>query len=180
MENQEKWKEVPGFGGHYEASSHGRIRSKDRIVIKRHRDGEMMRQFYPSAILNPNVGDKVGHLKVHLGVDGKRIGIAVHRLVLLAFIGPCPPGMEACHNNGIADDNRPSNLRWDTHYNNNQDRKTHGTYTRGEAHPMAKLTKEQVLGIRDGTISKAEALGNLGISNSQHHRIKTKQAWSHL
>lgn len=45
----------------------------------------------------------------------------VHRLVLEAFVGPCPPGMEACHWNGIPGDNRLHNLRWDTPSANNAD-----------------------------------------------------------
>ena len=30
----------------------------------------------------------------------------VHRLVLEGFVGPCPDGMQACHNNGIRTDTR--------------------------------------------------------------------------
>jgi hypothetical protein len=176
----EIWKAIPGFGGHYEASSLGRIRALGRTIIKQHRTGKMMQQFYPGRILSPHRADKWGHLAVNMGVDGTNTHSAVHRLVLLAFAGPCPEGMEACHNNGNASDNRPENLRWDTHHNNNQDRRAHGTYAKGEAHPMAKLTPEQVLGIRSGTITKRQALHELGISNSQHHRIKTGQSWAHL
>jgi hypothetical protein len=168
----ETWKAIPGFGGHYEASSLGRIRTKERVVEKRHKTGKLMLQVYPGRILKQCRADRWGHLVVHIG--------AVHRLVLLAFVGPCPDGMEACHNNGNASDNRQENLRWDTHHNNNQDRRTHGTYAKGEAHPMAKLTSDQVLGIRSGAITKRQALHDLGISNSQHHRIKTRQSWAHL
>jgi hypothetical protein len=54
-----------------------------------------------------------------------------HRLVLLAFVGPCPDGHEACHNNNKRCDNRLKNLRWDTPSNNQKDRVKHGTSVRG-------------------------------------------------
>ena len=40
------------------------------------------------------------------------------------------------HINGINNDNRIENLRWDTHANNNADRKRHGTYATGKLHHM--------------------------------------------
>lgn len=51
----------------------------------------------------------------------------VHRLVLSAFTGPCPPGMECCHNDGDPSNNRPENLRWDTRSSNARDKRVHGT-----------------------------------------------------
>ncbi|AXH49957.1 HNH endonuclease [Mycobacterium phage Glexan] len=53
----------------------------------------------------------------------------VHRMVLETFVGPCPPGMEACHNNGTPGDNRLSNLRWDTPKANQADKVKHGRPT---------------------------------------------------
>lgn len=69
-----------------------------------------------------------GYRVVKLGNsnNGKRI----HRLVLEAFVGPCPSGMEACHNNGDPADNRLENLRWDTKSANMFDRSNH---RRGQA-----------------------------------------------
>jgi hypothetical protein len=45
-------------------------------------------------------------------------------MVLFAFVGPCPEGMECCHENDVRDDNRIENLRWDTHANNLAQRRT--------------------------------------------------------
>lgn len=175
----EEWRKVPGFGGHYEASSLGRVRAIDRVVVKKNRWGNLIEQHYASRVLSPNAV-KYGYLNVHIGVDGKKIVISVHRLVLLAFVGYAPDGCEACHNNGIASDNRPENLRWDTHFNNNQDRKNIGHYAVGEKHPMAKFTPEQVIAIKTGAVTKRQAMAEFGISNSQHHRIRAGQSWAHL
>lgn len=45
------------------------------------------------------------------GLSSRR-AVSVHRLVLLAFVGPCPPGCEADHVNRDRSDNRLVNLRW--------------------------------------------------------------------
>lgn len=45
----------------------------------------------------------------------------VHVLVLEAFVGPRPPGMECLHSNDVGTDNRLSNLRWGTHSENLND-----------------------------------------------------------
>ena len=134
---EEIWKDIPGYGGHYMASNLGRIMTKERKVEKFcGLFGKNVNQTYKSRILKPSKADKYGHMSVHLGVDGKKYSCAVHRLVLFAFVGLPQEGYEACHNNGIASDNRIENLRWDTHANNNLDRKNHGKYAKGENHPM--------------------------------------------
>ena len=73
-----------------------------------------------------------GYLFVALYHRGKFKQYRIHRLVLETFVGPCPKGMVACHNNGNCQDNRLSNLRWDTISNNHLDKRKHGTDNRGE------------------------------------------------
>ncbi|MDE2095631.1 MAG: HNH endonuclease [Patescibacteria group bacterium] len=73
----------------------------------------------------------------------------VHRLVLEAFIGPCPPGMECRHLNGNRSDNRLENLCWGTRIENVEDKRKHGTILRGEMNPNAKLTADTVIQIRE-------------------------------
>lgn len=93
---------------------------------------------------------------------GQSKQINVHRLVLLAFKGPCPDGMEAAHENGIKTDNRPSNLFWKTHVANMDDLDKHGN-------KPSKLSAAQVKAILaqagDGKLSLPQiaALHNVGI-----------------
>jgi hypothetical protein len=82
----------------------------------------------------------------------------VHRLILEAFVGPCPEGMETCHFPDINPTNNAlENLRWDTRSENTRDQIASGTFkgynnldqaigkTRaGENNGRAKLTAEQV------------------------------------
>lgn len=53
----------------------------------------------------------------------------VHRMVLETFVGPCPEGLEACHNDGNPLNNRLDNLRWDTKSANAQDTLQHGRHS---------------------------------------------------
>jgi len=80
----------------------------------------------------------------------------VHRLVLEAFVGPCPEGMLCRHLDGNGRNNNLSNLCWGTSKENCEDTKRHGrtclgrkfrSYN-GEKHPNAALTNEQVIEIR--------------------------------
>ena len=70
----------------------------------------------------------------------------VHRLVLRAFVGECPEGMQACHGDGNCQNNRLENLRWDTPEGNWKDRRNHGRINprRGSKCGGAKLDDEKV------------------------------------
>ena len=47
----------------------------------------------------------------------------IHRLVLEAFVGPCPEGKECNHKNHERDDNELTNLEWVTRSENNKHRR---------------------------------------------------------
>lgn len=68
--------------------------------------------------LRPYLGRK-GYLSVELGTRKMK----VHRLVLEAFVGPCPEGKQACHwPDPDKENNRLDNLRWDTAVENARDK----------------------------------------------------------
>lgn len=117
----EMWKPVVGWEGLYEVSNHGRVRSLDRTIQTKRGPWR-----YKGKVLSPGV-NRHGYPMVHLKNASSKKMAKVHRLVLEAFVGPCPDGMEGCHNNGIRDDARLVNLRWDTHSANEYDRRRHGT-----------------------------------------------------
>ena len=106
----EQWKDIPGYEGLYMASDRGRVWS------------------YRKKIILPGYVLPIGY-KVHtLSKDKKKSLHYVHRLVLVTFVGPPPIGMEGCHGNGNALDNRLKNLRWDTRSGNVRDMIKHGTH----------------------------------------------------
>jgi hypothetical protein len=118
----ERWRPVVGYEGYYDVSNLGRVRSLDRLVF--HKDGKTRRQ--KGVVLSPGLTD-TGRLTVSLSVSDVAQSHHVPNLVLIAFVGQCPPNMECCHENGTAADNRLSNLRWDTHSSNMLDKQRHGT-----------------------------------------------------
>ena len=138
----ELWRDIPGHEGAYQVSSLGRVRSLPRVIPVY----DSVRQVTyarpcPGKILRQAVCDKAGHVSVHLGKHCR--GIPVHQLVMLAFQGCPPPGLEAMHLNGVPTDNRPENLQYGTHSQNMID-----MYRKGKGH--LKLTPEEVRQIRFG------------------------------
>lgn len=115
----EIWEPVVGHEGSHAVSDHGRVRSLDRTMIRGSTPVRLR-----GRVLRPS-GDAQGeHQRVVIGGRTR----LVHSLVLEAFIGPRPPGFEACHNDGDPANNRLSNLRWDTRSANTRDRVRHGTH----------------------------------------------------
>jgi len=158
----ELWKPVPGISPtKYEVSNFGRVR-------RHYKNGPRIK--YQST--GPE-----GYKRVVLYNAGKKFWARVHRLVLQAFVGPCPEDFECCHNNGERDDNRLDNLRWDTRSNNVIDSILHGT------HPATKLTPDKVRGIRSlliaGTPPK-EIAQKFSISISMISYIKSGRNWGWL
>lgn len=165
----EVWKIVPGLP-HYAVSDHGRIK-----VVQGERKG---------IILNPNIGNN-GYKRVNFWNNGNRKQFLVHRLILLAFVGPCPKGMEVAHFDGDKLNNNLSNLRYTTRSeNNNQDKLRHGRLCRGETHGQSKLTESNVRDIRQLLASKRykqrEIAAMFGISQCTVADIGLKRRWGWL
>lgn len=108
-------------------------------------------------ILNPfTVKGPKDYLKISIRIDGKKKQRFVHCLVLEAFRGPCPKGMECCHWDGNKQNNRLSNIRWGTKMSNIEDSYRLNAFPRGEDAENSKLTDESV-----GKILSEYAQGNI-------------------
>lgn len=131
----ERWRKIPGFNSHYEVSDAGRVRSVNRTLQAVSRWGTWYERQVKGILLRPGRA-KSGHLTVVLGREfGSH---TVHALVMLAFRGPTPAGLEIRHLNGNPADNRLMNLAFGTRSRNNQDKKWHA----GQSN--FRLTPEQV------------------------------------
>lgn len=99
--------------------------------------------------LTPGLNRKYNRYFVGMHINGKRRNYNLARLVLEAFVGPCPPGMIACHYPDPTPTNcRLDNLRWDTHQANSSDAIRQGRNQRGSTHHAAKLTEDIVVKMR--------------------------------
>lgn len=117
----ETWKDHPDYPV-IQVSDTGRVYRKPRTVIRGHDTYTLS-----GRVAALNTGSKTGHLKVGIRMGGRYHHAWVHRLVLEAFVGPCPPGMETRHLNGNPKDNRLENLAWGSATENAQDTKDHGS-----------------------------------------------------
>lgn len=130
----ERWLPVVGYEGYYDVSDRGRVRSLDRTSTPRgrapyRRPGRIL-------VLCPLSS---GHLVVKLYAKGHRPRtVRVHTLVLEAFVGSCPTGLEACHWDGRPANNRRTNLRWDTRSANVLDSVRHGTHVSNQQRKVSK------------------------------------------
>jgi hypothetical protein len=162
----EEWRVVPGYPD-YDVSTLGRVRSRRRVLSGR---------FLKSS---PN---RYGYLRVFLysSLDSSRREFFVHRLVLEAFVGPCPEGMEACHGELGKLVNTPENLSWGTREKNIADRLRDGTLRFGERCYNAKLTEDDVRYIRQSDERGVDLAVKFGVYGSTISQIRNLKTWKHL
>jgi hypothetical protein len=150
--DSEQWKPVVGFDGFYEVSDLGRVRSVDRVSTQRESHGLMVTRRLTGRLLRQKTRRDNGYCEVTLkaiGLGIKSRVCLVHRLVLEAFVGPCPSGQQARHfPDRNCTNNRLANLAWGTPLENQADRIIHGTTVNGEKSHLSKLSAIAVQEIR--------------------------------
>ncbi len=177
MADPEEWRDIPGYEGHYQASSWGRLRSLERIEAlpngsTRKRNGR---------ILKAKCGAR--YAMYSPSKDGVVRSISGHRLIMLAFVGPPKIGEVVCHYDGNGHNNHIKNLRYGTVKDNEEDKVRHGTVARGESSGVAKLTDKEVLSMRKKRAAGA-ALGELshryGVGMDTVSLICRGRTWAHV
>jgi hypothetical protein len=171
---QPSYVEVKGFPA-YRVGSDGsiwvyrgdrqRIFRWKRLRCKRHNDKGKI--YYRVALHNAGI---------------KRL-VFVHVLVLEAFVGPCPPTMQACHKDDNGENNLLSNLRWDTRQANILDAKRNNLLPIGEERAASKLTGKEVCLIRslfEVGITRAWLARTFGVSWTSIKQILNRDYWRHI
>lgn len=198
----EQWRDVVGYEGIYSVSDLGRIK---RDAPRSSNTGGTCQV---GRILKPWLAR--GYPQVHLNRDGEQRAWTIHVLVARAFLGPCPPGKEVNHEDGVKTNTRLSNFSYATHMENEAHAVAHhlkafgernGAYThpekirrgftrdptnivRGEQQHDAKLTDETVREMRrmyaNGGISYAELGRRNGVSKAIAMRAVKRKLWKHV
>lgn len=174
----EQWRDIPGWEGWYQVSSHGNVRSLPRVMVRKDRRLCMARG-RQLALIN-----KGPYKRVNLYRIGAYESPLVHSLVARAFLPnpECKPQVN--HINGVQWDNRVDNLEWATSSENMSHASRCGLLgTVGESSHFAKLSAAQVVEIRAqfaGGISQRAIARDFGISQSQVSRIASGRDWKSL
>nr|DAY59964.1 MAG TPA: NUMOD4 motif protein [Caudoviricetes sp.] len=105
----EAWRDVPGYGGKYQASDMGRIANTFWRGQRRKNGGRaIMAQFKKKP--HGKARDSAKRF-VHLtDLEGHRKEVSAAKVVAETFLGPVPPGMAIFHKNGNPADNSVWNL----------------------------------------------------------------------
>lgn len=153
----ETWRPVPGLSG-YHVSDLGRVRG-------------------PRGVRKLQTG-RDGHQVVGVWDGEKSRKVPVHRLVLSAFCGPCPPGLECCHADDNPANNRLSNLRWDTRSANVLDKFRNGfKMPAASRHPLAIYQVRAIRAAKAEGASCAALANRFGGSPGNIWMIVTGKTW---
>lgn len=159
------WKDIEGYEGKYAVSNSGHVWS-----------------YRTSRFLKVYKHEKGGHHRVVLQ-DGSRNYCWVHRLVLEAFVGSCPEGMECRHLDGNPNNNCVWNLAWGTRQQNHADKAFHGS-SKGEKHWHAKNDEARVRLVRQlhkfGGMSYSEIAKALVMVRATVADIVSRRSWAHI
>lgn len=177
----EEWRPVVGFEGSYEISNLGRVRSVERRV-----PWQGTLTTVRAKLIKPCDTGR-GHKFVSFCRGGRktRKNYYIHRMVLEAFVGPCPPGMECRHfPDRDRANNRLDNLQWGTRRQNMRDKDFHGTHLHGERSPNAKMSDAMVRKIvkllRAGQLMQKEIAAKFGIDPGRVQAIASRKAWRRI
>lgn len=169
MNHPERWRAVAGYEGLYEVSDEGRVRNiARRSNVK------------PGRLIKPKFSGK--YYQVQLYKNGAKRFFGLHCVVAAAFVGQCPEGQEVNHIDGDKSNNRADNLEYMTPKKNHEHAAALGLKCRGERHPEAKLTAEQVREIRDleGKMMKTEIAARFGVTPPLITAIHKRRVWKHV
>ena len=174
MDN-EIWRSIESLNGKYEVSNYARIRNA--------KTGKILKQFVSRHGYNVL---QVRPTPYH------PVNIRVHRIVAEAFLGKCPDGCVVNHKDGNKKNNSVENLEYVSPSENNihalnaglRHRATKGNQRRGENHPSAVLTENEVRRIlqihKDRRWGKVKIARQFNISVGAVSAILQNRSWKNI
>ncbi len=166
----EKWLPIPGYEGRYCVSDHGNVMSMS-----------YMGTGLPGLI---SFSLSRGYRSIELQTGPIKKRFTVHRLVMMAFVGPRPNGMHINHIDGVKTNNRRENLEYITPSENQKHSHRIGLQSNvGENHSQAVLNEAKVRSIRrkaKAGMSKHALAAEFGVSYSAIHYVINGKRWGHV
>ena len=112
---EEIWKDIPTYEGIYQASNLGKIKSLERIAIKKYRGNRVVKERIMLGTINED-----GYLKVHFKNNNRNNSYFIHRLIAQTFIDNPYNKEQINHKDGNKLNNKVDNLEWVTNLENQQ------------------------------------------------------------
>lgn len=167
---KEEWKDIEGYGGMYQVSNKGRVRS-----WANNRHGKSNK----STILKP-IKMQCGYYAVSLGRSKREY---IHRLVASAFIPNSKNKPEVNHKDANKLNNDQSNLEWVTSSENKSHAKKSGLIARGED-VSQKLTNTDVRKIksllRNTNLYHRQIADKFNVARKTIGNIANNKTWKHI
>ena len=175
MNQLEEWRPVVGYEGRYEVSNFGGVRAVARTV----KFGRAFRFIEPKNIYQHMYSrGSTPYFQVGLWIGKVGKSFKVHRLVLEAFHGVKPAGMQARHLDGNSLRNHAENLCWGTASENIADRTLHGTWRLAMRQSRWKLTEDQVIEIRKSTLPAKHFAALFSVTRENIYAIRKGVTWT--
>jgi hypothetical protein len=167
MKNNDWLRAIPGYPGYF-AGNDGSIWGPDR------RGGLVKKQLSPTT---------KGYLSTSLTADGRTSTHLVHRLVLLAFVGPQPDGTEGKHRDLDRTNNGADNLYWGP-VSGDDGSGRRSESVRGEQNGRSKLDDKKVEEILNlsfiSGVPSVRVAKMYGVSTFTVNAIVRGTAWGHV
>jgi len=169
---EEEWKQIPDYEGWYEISDIGNVK---RVLVG------------PGTAVGKILKIKTtayGYNEVMISKNGISRSFRVHRLVMAAFVGPCPEGYQVNHKDGNKRNNCLGNLEYVTPSENVRHAHRIGLkYQKGEKNNHSKLTEENVHEIKhlvDIGMTQILIAKRFNVSQSAISLIVVGKNWTHV
>ena len=168
----ERWEQIPNYEGWYDISDFGRVKRVKASM------GAVVGRILKQQI------NQHGYYMSHLSKKNEDRLLATHRLVILAFVGPCPDGKQVNHIDGDKTNNRVDNLEYVTPSENIRHAYRMGLASnQGERSSGNKLIEDNVHEIRRLLLKGYTRRAIAPLFNVSHQTItdiSTGKSWFYL